>query len=173
MAIKTNRNEPLAYLITFNCYGKHLHGDAKGSVDPRHNTYGNELLSEHSGIENFEREQMTRPPYYLDEPRRKIVLKTIIEVCNYRKWDLIAAHVRSNHVHVVVSAKDKPEKVMKDIKAYASRRLTEAGFDNKDRKRWSLHGSTVYKWTEEDVGNAVDYVVREQGDPPMEFYELK
>lgn len=85
----------------------------------------------------------------------------------------IAAHVRSNHVHVVVSAKDKPEKVMKDFKAYTSRRLTEAGFDNKNRKRWSRHGSTVYKWTEEDVGNAVDYVVREQGDPPMEFYERK
>ena len=40
-----------------------------------------------------------------------------------------------------------PEKVMNDFKTYASRRLTEAGFDTRDRKRWTRHGSTKYIWT--------------------------
>jgi len=172
MASKTNRNEPLAYHITFNCYGKHLHGNEKGSVDRKHNTYGNELLEPHAGLEGFELNAMTQPPYTLDEPRRKVVLKTIKEVCQYRGWDLIAAHVRSNHVHIVVSAKEKPEKLMKDFKSYASRRLTEAGFDSKDRKRWARHGSTTYKWTQEELDVAIDYVVKGQGDPPMEIFEI-
>jgi len=171
MKDRSNRNEPLAYHITFNCYGKHLHGDEEGSVDPQHNLYGNELLPPHKGIEKFEMEAMTQPPYFLDEPRRAVVLHTILEVCKHRGWELIAAHVRSNHVHVVVDAKDKPEKVMKDFKAYASRRLTEAGFDTKDRKRWARHGSTTYKWTPDELNTAIDYVIRGQGDPPMELYE--
>ena len=171
MKDKSNRNEPLAYHITFNCYGQHLHGDEDCSVDRKHNVYGNKYFPTHPGIENFEREAMKQPPFSLDEPRRKVVLKTIKEVCEYRGWDLIAAHVRSTHVHVVVDAKEKPEKVMKDFKSYSSRRLTEAGFDDKDRKRWARHGSTTYKWTPDDLYTAVDYVVRGQGDPLMEYHE--
>jgi len=30
---------PLAYLITFRCYGTWLHGDERGSVDRFHNQY--------------------------------------------------------------------------------------------------------------------------------------
>ncbi|MGQ0761444.1 MAG: hypothetical protein ACT4OT_05435 [Acidobacteriota bacterium] len=31
---------PLAYLITFRCYGTWLHGDERGSVDRKQNVYG-------------------------------------------------------------------------------------------------------------------------------------
>ncbi len=31
------RREPQAYLFTFACYGTHLHGDERGSVDHLHN----------------------------------------------------------------------------------------------------------------------------------------
>ena len=59
---------------------------------------------------------------------------------------------------------------MNDLKAYASRNLNEAGFDGKDRKRWVRHGSTRYKWNEKDVEDAIDYVVRQQGEP-LEYFE--
>ena len=40
------------------------------------------------------------------------------------RWrKLLAAHVRTNHVNVVVEAEVPPEKVMNDFKAYASRSL--------------------------------------------------
>src|ERR1700676_3532539 len=57
-------------------------------------------------------------------------------VCN-RCWSLLAAHVRTNHVHVVVQAEVQPEKVMNDFKSYASRSLNRLLHDGADRKRWS------------------------------------
>jgi hypothetical protein len=36
-----DRRQPLAYLITFRCYGTWLHGEQRGSTDRRHyNRYG-------------------------------------------------------------------------------------------------------------------------------------
>jgi hypothetical protein len=54
----------------------------------------------------------------------------------------LAAHVRTNHVHTVIVGEDRPEKMLNAFKAYASRRLNEAGMDTPDRKRWARHGST-------------------------------
>lgn len=59
---------------------------------------------------------------------------------------------------------------MNDFKAYASRRLSEAGLDGRDRKRWARHGSTRYLWKPEHVEAAIRYVVYEQGEP-MAVYE--
>lgn len=43
-AAETRDGYPLAYLLTFRCYGTWLHGDARGSVDREHNTYGTPCL---------------------------------------------------------------------------------------------------------------------------------
>ena len=37
-------SDPLAYFISFACYGCRLHGDDRGSVDLRHNLYGTPVL---------------------------------------------------------------------------------------------------------------------------------
>ena len=50
--------------------------------------------------------------------------------------DLAAAHVRQITCHAVIQAHVRPERVMNDLKSYASRALNEAGFDGSDRKRW-------------------------------------
>ena len=97
-------------------------------------------------------------------------LDTIIDQARYRGWTLLAAHVRTNHIHVVLHANLAPEQVMNIFKAYASRALNQASFDSPQRKRWTRHGSTRYLWREEDVTAAVEYVVREQGEP-MEVFE--
>jgi REP element-mobilizing transposase RayT len=88
--------------------------------------------------------QMRQQPYLLDAPRRKAVLEALREACNRRKWDLLAAHVRINHVHVVVQANQKPEPVLNALKCYASRTLNRMGLDVADRRRWARHGSTRY-----------------------------
>ena len=76
----------------------------------------------------------------------------------------MAAHVRANHVHIVVEANAMPEKVMRDLKAYASRRLDGSGLDPQSRKRWARHGSTSYLWKPEQVSAAVRYVLEGQGE---------
>ena len=98
---------------------------------------------------------MDQAPYHLDQDRRDAVLEAIQEVCRQRGWSLLAAHVRSNHVHTVVQAEVPPERVMNDFKAYASRRLNRLRADEPDRKRRARHGSTRFLWKPEHVSAAI------------------
>jgi REP element-mobilizing transposase RayT len=112
---------------------------------------------------------MEQEPYLLDEGRRTAVLAAIQEVCQFRGWQLFAAHVRSNHLHVVIDGEPKPEKILNDLKSYASRSLNRSGFDPPSRRRWARHGSTRWLWQLEDVLGAIRYVVDEQGEPMSVF----
>jgi hypothetical protein len=58
---------------------------------------------------------------------------------------------------------------MHAFKAYASRDLNRLAIDAPDRKRWARHGSTRWLWKDEDVQEAIRYVVSGQGEP-MEVY---
>ena len=136
----SEKSLPLAYLITFSCYGAHLHGHAAGSVDRDHNLPGTPYPPSNIELEKTEAERMLQPPYRLDIVRARTVLGSIKEVAAHRGWNLLAAHVRSTHVHVVIQALDAPEKVMNDFKAYASRTLNRARFEGTERKRWTRHG---------------------------------
>ena len=112
---------------------------------------------------------MNQAPYLLDRDSRAAVLEALREVCRQRGWSLLAAQVRTNHVHVVVEAEVRPEKVMNDFKSYASRGLNRLGRDGSDRKRWARHGSTRWLWKDQDVQEAIRYVVEEQGEPMAVF----
>jgi REP element-mobilizing transposase RayT len=106
---------------------------------------------------------MDQPPYLMDPIRRDAVLRAIQEVCVHRGWSLLAAHVRSNHVHSVVNAEVPPERVLGDFKAYASRCLNGMRIEEPNRKRWARHGSTRWLWKPQHVSAAIQYVVAEQG----------
>jgi REP element-mobilizing transposase RayT len=96
-------------------------------------------------------------------------LTSLLERCRERRWTLLAAHVRANHVHLVVEAEARPERVMNDLKSYASRCLNRMGLDEPSRKRWARHGSTRWLWKRENVSAAIRYVVEGQGDPMAVF----
>jgi REP element-mobilizing transposase RayT len=93
------------------------------------------------------------------------VLASLLERSKQRHWTVIAAHVRSNHVHVIIDADAVPERVMNDLKSYPSRHLNATGLDSPDRKRWARHGSTRWLPDRESVEAAIRYVVEKQGDP--------
>ena len=164
--------KPLAYFITFTTYGSWLHGRAPGSVDRDHNVPETPFLPADSERERTNRAAMRQESYTLDEARRGVVLRTILEVAAHRKWTLWAVHVRTHHVHVVITADAKPEKVMADLKAWASRRLREAFQESSDRDRWTQHGSTRYLNDDASVTAAVKYTLEDQG-APMECYRAK
>ena len=104
---------------------------------------------------------MTHPAATLDAHERAIVLKSIQEVCAHMSWHLHAAHVRSNHVHIVVTSRCPPEAVMARLKAYASRALNHT-FGTRPR-RWTRHGSTRYLRNEISLAAAIEYVVKGHG----------
>ena len=119
-------NIPLAYFITFRAYGTWLHGDERGSVDRLHNTFGSPRLPPNPLRRNYERRMLKRPPTHLSKNRRAAIERGIRETCKLRNWSLLAFNIRTNHVHTVVSANCKSEKVLAALKANATRTLREA-----------------------------------------------
>jgi REP element-mobilizing transposase RayT len=155
---------PQAYLITFRCYGTWLHGDERGSVDRYHNVYDTPFLSCEEKREEEERRRLKQAPVELSAAQREAVDKAIREVCGHRGWLLRAINVRTNHVHVVVSAHCKSLKVLNDFKAYATRGMRKAGVWESDISPWAAHGSRRFLWTLRHVDRACDYVINHQGD---------
>jgi REP element-mobilizing transposase RayT len=112
---------------------------------------------------------MKEEPHQPDRIRRQTVLRAMIEVCAFRAWVLLAAHVRQSHVHAVVEADDRPERTMTDFKEYASRALNRSGLDEARRRRWARHGSMKRLSNPEAREGAIRYVLGGQG-APMEVY---
>ena len=125
---------PMAYFITFTCYGTWLHGDERGSVDQEHNAPERRCCRP---------TQTATPGDGKPSPSRPITSMATTPShagCGMRDrpaegWTLDAVHVRSNHVHIVVTAPGPPERVMNDFKTAASRRLNKAFPGERDRTR--------------------------------------
>jgi len=155
----------LAYFITFTTYGTWLHGDKRNSVV--HCGNGTKLLTPNKAMENDEKCRMKYATVFLDAAKRKIVLKTVVEHCKIKEWKLWAVHIQSNHVHVIVSAAVPVERVMTQLKAWATRKLRDSGFDVP--RVWTKHGSTRYLNTPGILQQKIRYIIYEQ-DKIMEYY---
>lgn len=157
-------SEPLAYLLTWTCYGTWLHGDRRGSVDAEHNAPGTPLAPPNPRRQAVRMRQMRFGACRLSEAGRRVANQTIVAHCELRGWTLHAANVQSNHVHVVVSCDVPPTSAMNQLKACATRRLRESGHRNADEPVWAEGGSRRYLWTQESLRRAVEYVGEYQGD---------
>jgi REP element-mobilizing transposase RayT len=153
---------PLAYFITFACYGTRLHGDPRGSVDRHHNQYGEPQLGLASLRLGFETSLLKGSPVVLTEKQRQICDQALREVCDFKGWDLHALNVRTNHVHIVVTVPEAPEPAMNTFKSWATRRMREAAVIDPQLRPWGRHGSTRYLWDEEAVAAAIHYVLDRQ-----------
>jgi len=158
---------PLAYLLTFTTYGSWLHGDDRSSHERNRNERSATKRREPNvPLAERMREELVQPPLSLSGIQREIVTGAIEEVCSHRAYSLRAVNVRTTHVHVVVSKEIKPEKIVNDFKAYATRSLREAGEFGSDSKIWTRGASTRYLWKPADVSAAIDYVLYSQGHVP-------
>jgi hypothetical protein len=156
---------PLAYLITFRCYGTWLHGDERLSMNRKQNRYGTPRIQSMPRLRAAEADQLKHPPFRLSGRQRAIVETALREVCNHRKYLLRGINVRTNHVHAVVSAMGLPEPILDAFKAYATRALRGSGLLPRAVKPWARHGSTVYLWKEEAVQKAMAYILLGQDKP--------
>jgi hypothetical protein len=151
---------PLAYLITFRCYGTWLHGDKRGSY--RRNF---RLLTDVSRIpprprlEAAERQQLKHAPIKLTKRQRIVVEEAIRDLCSHRRYRMRAINVRTNHAHSVVSALSYREPILEAFESYATRALRATGSLPATVKPWARHGSTIYLWKERDVEKAVECVL--------------
>ena len=163
--------KPLAYFITFSSYGTRLHGSNNGSVDRNHNQYGTDRLPSQPHLERYEIETLKNAAVTFNQNHRRTILNSIMRVCEFHSWHPFAVHVRTNHVHAIVSADMPPEKILHHFKAYATRHLREKHPVFADFKIWTRHGSTKYLWNRKSLLSAMSYVIHEQGDYMEHWYD--
>ncbi len=161
----TDDHIPLAYLITFRAFGTWLHGDPRGSVDRFHSGYGTPKVLPSLQRRRHDQNLLAQQPVKLDHRKRAAVESGIRETCAIRKWTLWAFNIRTNHVHSVVSANCKPELILSALKANATRSMRENSCWPANRTPWVYRGSKRYLWTEEQLCDAIAYVLYDQGEP--------
>jgi REP element-mobilizing transposase RayT len=153
----------LAYLLTFSTYGSHLPGSDKGWVDIQHCLPGSPVRPHNPSLEAYWRSRLNESRWVLDREARLLTLEVILTVCTHRRWQAHAVHVRTTHVHAVIGGEGKPERMLSDFKAYATRAFRSAIGVPERRRFWNDHGSTRYLWKEASLKAAIDYVVNGQG----------
>ena len=160
---------PIAYLLTFRTFGTWLHGDERGSIERSRNRRFKTIRREpNAPLQDKMELSLNQEVIILNGVQRNIVQDAIVEVCSHRSYEPRAINIRRNHVHAVVSRAIKPEKIVNDLKAYATRRLREAGHFGSNEKVWARGASMRYLWKPHHVEAAVDYVLYSQGDIPFE-----
>jgi REP element-mobilizing transposase RayT len=149
-------SEPLAYLLTWTTYGSWSQGESEGWV--KKGEPG--IQPGNARLQAIGKAAQVESSLQLTVEQRKIVEATIRAHCEIRGWTLHAINVRSNHVHVVVTADRDPDEVMTQFKAWCTRRLTET---DPTRKRWWTKGGST-KWINDEayLANGIRYVVDRQ-----------
>jgi REP element-mobilizing transposase RayT len=159
-------SEPLAFLLTWTCYGAWLHGDDRGSVDDDHNGPPHGLAPPDELRRSINAFRMASDALVLTTRERCVVQTTIQEHCKHQEWWLGACNVRTNHLHCVVSAPSrKPERVVQQLKSWSSRALRAHNPERFAGRIWTRHASTRYLWRRNEVERAMRYVLEAQDDP--------
>jgi REP element-mobilizing transposase RayT len=119
--------------------------------------------------ERLARERMVESAVVLTKQQRAVVEQTIRDHCRIRHWQLHAVNVRTNHVHVVLSADRDPAEVMSQLKAWCSRKLSDAAglkqtiAKKAGRRHWFTEGGDMQVIdSEEYLSNAIHYVLESQ-----------
>lgn len=157
--------EPLAYFITWATYGTWLPGDERGWVEFRH---GWQLPDPVRKLEAEAR--MVEDACYLSREERYAVEEQIAETCSIRCWTLHAVNCRSNHCHIVVTARVHPKRVRSQIKAWCTQTLKKSAATRQvnvppRENWWAERGSQRYINDEDSLEAAILYV-REGQDRP-------
>lgn len=154
---------PPAYFITFTTYGNWVHADARGSVNPQHNEFGTPRIKPNPDFEKLMRERLRDSPFILNEAQRETVLQSIIHSCQYYHWRPYAVHVRTNHVHILLHAQERPDMVTIKIKAFATKFLRKNHPTIPTQKFWTRGKSARYIWDLAFLSLAHDYIIEDQG----------
>ena len=158
------------WLLTWTTYGTWLPGDRRGSVANvpdkdgnrhRHNRVGTPYAQSQPRLIKHVEQTLTQEAVWLTVVHAQAVVDQVQETSRIRQWKLCAAAVMSNHVHVVlgVPGDPDPEKLLGDLKAYATRRLNQF----RRRRWWTDSGSRRKLPNRSAVNAAVRYVASQRG----------
>ena len=149
---------PLGLFITCTVYGTFLPGDVRGW---RHRVEGGKYCQPR--LERWTRDKLKHDIVLLNQSMRDIAEAALREICHFRSWQLWAVSVRTNHIHVVITAPEyAPETVRDQLKAKATRELRSSFAIWNDRPVWSRKGDIQFLDTEDDIEKCAIYVAEAQ-----------
>jgi REP element-mobilizing transposase RayT len=103
------------------------------------------------------KQSMTETICILDARQRSIVESAIVDHCRIKDWILHAVNVRSNHVHVALSACDIPLDLPRiQLKSWSTRRLKAESPER--TKWWTRRGWDRIIEAPGDLANVVHYI---------------
>ena len=146
-------SDVITSLITWTTYGTWLPGDMRGWRKRRDGEETPRPL-----LEKWCREQMRGDVVLLSQLDRETVEKACREHCQIRAWHLLAVNARSNHVHVIVAAAEKPQKVRDQLKANCTRNLRSQQIPLLSERTWTRGGDCSILDSDGDTEAAVVYV---------------
>ena len=151
-------SDPLAYFLTWTTYGTWLPGDERGWVD-RWRRHGEIVDKPEPLLEKHAQELLKGPAVVLDEGMRTAAETALRGVSDEFGWMIHALAVRSNHVHLVVTAREEaPGKVMGLLKRRGTQALNGLDAANAKTRWWTEDGSKRLLYTEKAVRAAIEYV---------------
>ncbi|QDU94875.1 Transposase IS200 like protein [Lignipirellula cremea] len=154
-----NYDDPLAYFITWTVYGTHLQGDSDGW---RRRSRGQQ--NPQPRLQRWRAERLKHEIVLLSPADRTAVTESCHQHCRRRDWKLWEINVRSNHLHLVVTATGYAGTTVRDqLKANATRAVREHAALFRDRPVWTSGGDWRCVNTDADL-DAVCLYVREAQD---------
>ena len=162
---------PEAYFLTWTTYGTRLRGDSSGSTDHAREGHAPTKYAAFPSMQQHDSGLLRHPPVVLSEHARRVVEQAIHERAAFKRWELLAIAVRSNHIHLLIRAESPPEMVMNGCKSWATRALRDAGLLQGVEKVWTRHGSTRWINDKASLEAAWRYITEgQEGEPASRRY---
>jgi REP element-mobilizing transposase RayT len=167
------------WLLTWTTYGTWLPGDARGFVGnvrdengthATHNQPGTDYDRDRPHLEGYSQATQKLDSVRLTREQAVTVCRQLQATADIRGWNLFAAAVMANHVHVVVGVPGDPDPstLLRDFKSYSAQELNK-GTPSRNRQRWwTKSGSTRKLPDETAVLAAIRYV--ENQDWPLAVF---
>lgn len=162
-----------AWLSTSTTYGTWLPGDVRGFVSnvrveqgprTRHNIPGTLCDADIPTLEATARQKMKGAAVRLTQPQAAVLSQQFQETASFRNWRLLAMAIMCNHVHVVLAANESigGAELLKDLKSYGSRKLSERFGRPQGGTWWTSSGSKRHLPDQRAIDSAIEYVMNQQ-----------
>ena len=158
------------WFITCTTYGQWLPGDERGFVsnkfegettERKNNQVGTQYDNGRLELKSAAKKLMLGPQIVLSYPKAVLVRNQFEETARYRSWTIVAGSIMANHFHVLVGVPDDPDpdKILGDLKSYASRKLNAQYGKPQNGTWWTTHGSKRIIDTELSFNRCVSYIL--------------
>lgn len=160
------------WFLTSTTYGSWLPGDERGFVShfPQedgqfeiHNVIDTPYDRDVPEWQNACERRLTSPPVYLDQLQAEAVLEQFQETASHRQWKLYIASIMRNHFHVLIgaSATVHASHILRDLKAYSSRRLNQHWTKPASGTWWTESGSRRPLSNERACYDVYEYILNQ------------